>query len=254
MSDYGKFKKKWHVLFQMAPFLAAIIILKIIAHYGNFELLSLNALFTSLIAGTIFLIGFLTTGVISDYKESEKYPSEIAASLEALHDEAHIIMANKKSKEAGEFLAFHKALCHSIIGWFYRKERTASILSKIAEMNSHFAKLEAQTQPTFMGRMKSEQGALRKIVMRIDNIRDLSFIESAYAIVEALIFFMAIGLVLMRLEPFYESLFFASVVTFLSLYMLFLIRDLDNPFDYAENGESGSEISLKPIHDLIKRL
>jgi hypothetical protein len=31
-----------------------------------------------------------------------------------------------------------------------------------------------------------------------------------------------------------------------------LIKDLDNPFDYVENGESGTEISLKPIHDLIR--
>lgn len=32
--------------------------------------------------------------------------------------------------------------------------------------------------------------------------------------------------------------------------MFFLIKDLDNPFDYTHNGEGGTEISLKPIHDL----
>jgi hypothetical protein len=32
--------------------------------------------------------------------------------------------------------------------------------------------------------------------------------------------------------------------------MFYLIKDLDNPFDYSVNGESGTEISLKPIHDL----
>jgi hypothetical protein len=31
--------------------------------------------------------------------------------------------------------------------------------------------------------------------------------------------------------------------------MVFLIKDLDNPFDYSEKGESGTEISLKPLHD-----
>ena len=34
--------------------------------------------------------------------------------------------------------------------------------------------------------------------------------------------------------------------------MFLLIKDLDNPFDYAANGETGTEISLKPIHDFEK--
>jgi hypothetical protein len=33
--------------------------------------------------------------------------------------------------------------------------------------------------------------------------------------------------------------------------MLFLINDLDNPFDYRGHGETGTEISLKPLHDLL---
>jgi hypothetical protein len=31
--------------------------------------------------------------------------------------------------------------------------------------------------------------------------------------------------------------------------MFLLIKDLDNPFDYAGNGETGTEIPLKPIYD-----
>ena len=34
-------------------------------------------------------------------------------------------------------------------------------------------------------------------------------------------------------------------------YMFKQIKDLDNPFDYLNNGERGTEISLKPILDLI---
>jgi hypothetical protein len=58
----------------------------------------------------------------------------------------------------------------------------------------------------------------------------------------------------MKLEPFYEAIFFSLTVSFLLIYMIVLIKDLDNPFDYATNGESGSEVSLKPINDLITRV
>lgn len=32
--------------------------------------------------------------------------------------------------------------------------------------------------------------------------------------------------------------------------MFLLIKDLDNPFDFSIKGETGTEISLKPIHDI----
>jgi hypothetical protein len=36
--------------------------------------------------------------------------------------------------------------------------------------------------------------------------------------------------------------------------MVQLIKDLDNPFDYTTRGESGTEISLKPLHDLEREI
>ena len=41
---------------------------------------------------------------------------------------------------------------------------------------------------------------------------------------------------------------------FLISYMFFLIKDLDNPFDYSLLEETGTEISLKPIHEFEKVL
>jgi hypothetical protein len=55
--------------------------LKYLAYYFGYEVMELNALFTTLVAGTIFLLGFLISGVLSDYKESEKSPAEISATI-----------------------------------------------------------------------------------------------------------------------------------------------------------------------------
>lgn len=242
-SLYGK----WHILFKIAPFLISIFILKLIIHKLGFEIISLNALFTSLIAATTFLIGFLITGVISDYKEAEKIPGELASSLEVIYDEAYILDKNKKSKATKEFLEFHKNFMLSIEKWFFKKERTSSIMSKLSQMNDYFAEFENS-------RMKQEQSNIRKIVTRIHTIRETSFVQSAYAIVEALTFFLITGLLILKLEPFYESVFFSLVVSFLVLYMLYLIKDLDNPFEYDKYGENGTEVSLKPLNDLLKRL
>jgi len=245
--------QKWYLAFTIVPILLGILILKLLFHKFGLEFISLNALFTSLIAATTFLIGFLITGVISDYKESEKIPGDMAAGLESLYDEIYILDKNKSNQLTRSFLAFYGEFLESIVDWFYRKEKTKSILIKLHKMDDHFAGLESIIQPNFLARMKNEQGSIRKMVIRVDNIRDVSFVQSAYAIVEALAFFVIFGLLILKVEPFYEALFFTLLVSFLLVYMIFLIRDLDNPFDYSEHGENGTEVSIKPIRDLIDR-
>ena len=232
----------------------AIFLLKLLFHKFGFEFISLNALFTSLIAATIFLIGFLITGVISDYKESEKIPGDMAASLETIYDEAYILDKNKGNEKTKDFLIRYKDFLRSINGWFYRKEKTRTIIERLHQMNDYFSEFESLMQANFLARMKNEQSNLRKMVIRVDNIRDLSFIQSAYAIVETIAFFIIIGLLILKVEPFYEALFFTILVSFLLVYMILLIKDLDNPFDFSEHGENGTEVSIKPIHDLIERI
>ena len=247
--------QKWSLVLKIIPILVAVIILKLAAHAFGYEIITLNALYTSLVAGTIFLLGFLISGVLSDYKESEKIPSELSASIESLYDEAYTAQKGKNSKSAKNFITYQKSFVASLTDWFYKKERTGAILEKVRGMNDFFVELEKEgVQANYIIKMKNEQGNIRKIIMRAHAIRDTEFIASAYAIVEALAFFITAGLILIKIEPFYESLFFTTLVAFLVTYMIFLIRDLDNPFDYAANGESGTEISLKPLHELAASL
>jgi hypothetical protein len=242
--------QKWSIALKVLPIVILVIVLKFVSHKFGYEVMELNALFSSLIAGTIFLIGFLITGVLTDYKESEKLPSELVALLGNLYDDATTIHKGKNSVAAKNLLIFQSQFIISLKDWFYKKERTKSVLIKITSMNDYFIELEKEgVQANYIIKMKNEQNNLRKIIMRIDTIRDTEFVGSAYAIVEAMGFLTAFGLIIIKIEPFYASLFLTLFITFLISYMIFLIQDLDNPFDYATNGETGTEISLKPLHD-----
>lgn len=243
--------QKWSVAVKVMPIIFVVALLKLLSHNLGWEVMELNALFTSLVAGTIFLIGFLISGVLSDYKESEKIPNELTASFKSLFDDAYTIWKSKNSMAAKQFMEYEKDFLNSCMEWFYRKERTKNIQSKLTQMNDFFVELDKEgIQPAYIIRMKNEQNNIRKMLLRIDTIRDTDFIGSAYAIVEAMGVLTAIGLILIRIEPFYASLFFTLLVTFLIAYMVLLIMDLDNPFDYSAKGESGTEISLKPLNDL----
>jgi hypothetical protein len=243
-------RKKWSVALQILPLLAGILVLKLILHYSGWEVLSLNPLFTSIVAATTFLLGFLITGVLTDYKESEKIPGEMAASLAAISDEAICIQRSKKCPQAKALLEHIAGLADDIINWFHKKERSRILLQKISDMNEHFVELEPFTQANFLSRLKQEQSSLRRMVIRSHAIRETRFFLPAYAIAEALAFFLIIGMLILKLEPYWESIFFVMLVSFVVLYMIYLIKDLDNPFDYAGDYEESNEVSLKPLCDI----
>ena len=91
---------RWRLALKTIPFIVVIVLIKFAAHYFGYEFLTLNSLFTAIISANIFLIGFLISGVLVDYKESEKLPGDLAASMETMADEGLIIYKNKKSQEA----------------------------------------------------------------------------------------------------------------------------------------------------------
>ena len=154
-----------------------------------------------------------------------------------------------------EFINFQKDFSNSIIEWFYKKKNTEFLLNKINKMSDYLIELEQEgIQANFIIKMKNEQNNLRRILLRIETIRDTDFIGSAYAIVEAMGVIIVFGLIIIKIDPFYASLFMSLIISFLFTYMFSLIKDLDNPFDYSSNGENGTEISLKPIHNWNKSL
>jgi hypothetical protein len=64
-----------------------------------------------------------------------------------------------------------------------------------------------------------------------------------------------IALVLADFAAIGAELFLVCAITFLVAYLVLLIRDLDDPFEYDENGKRGSaEVSLVPLDRLERRM
>lgn len=244
---------KWRLAVRVLPLVALVVFGKVLAHYYEVEHLSLNSLFGALISANVFLIGFLISGVLGDYKESERLPGDLACSLEAIIDESEIVYLNNKSNVSVELMGHIKGLVDEIIAWFYKKERTSTLLKKITDLNPHFLALERHTQAGFILRMKNEQHNIRKMIVRIHTIRETDFNPSGYAVAEIMSVILSIGLVFTRIDPYYESVFFVMFVAFVQIYMVLLIRDLDNPFNYYGGEDLTEHVSLKPLYDLQRR-
>lgn len=247
-------QSRWRLAAKTVPFVVVVLVLKFIVHDLGFEFLTLNSLFTAVISANIFLIGFLISGTLVDYKESEKLPGDLSASLEAMADEGLIILTNKNSVDAKVFLRKLSGFNGMLIDWFYKKVRTEDLLGTLRSFNDDFLAFESQTQANFIVRMKQEQNAVRKMINRIHTIRETSFLGTGYAIVEIITSILVFGMVVVKMDPFYESVFFVSFVSFILIYMIFFIKDLDNPFGYAQKDSLVEEVSLKPLLDSRERL
>ena len=73
-----------HLLLKATIILVALIILKFGIDYLNLDVVSAGPIITAFVAGVIFTIAIIFTGTLTDYKESEKIPGELAASIKAL--------------------------------------------------------------------------------------------------------------------------------------------------------------------------
>jgi predicted membrane chloride channel (bestrophin family) len=247
-------QSKWKLAIWTVPFVLAIILFKSFIHFLGYEFLSLNSLFTAVISANVFLVGFLISGTLVDYKESEKIPGDIATSLETMADEGFIIFKNKKTEESKKYLNHLLDFSNSLINWFYKKEKTNVLMEKLFAFNNFFLVFENQTQANFIVRLKQEQNSLRKMINRVHAIRETSFLSTGYAIVEILTFLLIFGFIFIKVDPFYESIFFVSFVSFMLIYMIFFIKDLDNPFGYSQEDNMVEEVSLKLVLDARDRI
>lgn len=242
-----------YLLLRVSTLVAAVVAAKFFVHFLGWEIISINPLFSGIVAANVFLMGFLLSGVLSDFKESERLPGELSACLENLAQEVSGIKMAKPEANVGSCLTLLSQLSEDILSWFHKKHRTAELLDHVNELTPQFALIEQWTQATLVARLKQEQSNLRRTLIRIHTIRETSFVSSGYLLADLVTFLLCAGLILAKIEPFYESLFFVSVISYLMIYLLMLIRDLDNPFGYYERF-SGEDVSLKPLIDTVSRL
>ena len=71
-----------------------VVALKYVLHILGFEPVEQSSLHNGVISSVTFVIGFLLSATIADYKESERMPSEFAAQVENMYDDAASIYQN----------------------------------------------------------------------------------------------------------------------------------------------------------------
>jgi len=245
-------KFKFKLLLRTALFVALILAVKFLfVQYSILEFIQVSSMWSSLISATFFIYGFILSGILSDYKEAEKMPVEMVSNLETLNDECNAVYLDKKLK-IGLICKEHLIkVVDSLIGWLLHDKtgsRSHLVNVQISRMSRYIDELGMHLKDPVVNRLKQEKDNLRKNMLRTKVIRGTDFAISLYTTLELLIVFIIALLLFTKFVSPYEAYFYTGVFSFIQIFLLLYIRNMDNPFDYYDQNQTADEISLTPLN------
>ena len=229
---------------------------KIGVHFFGLERLSVNQLFSAMVASTIFLLGFLLNGVLTDFKESEKIPAELATSLQTLNLEIQAIQAYHPEAQIAAALAAVTGLGQSLLDWLKERISTEQMLACHAQTHAEVVRAAVQFKgdaSTLRGRLMQDLTVILAKVNRVQAIRDTTFVPLVYWMADIASVLLFAGLVMAKSENLSESVFFLAVISFIVILLLRLIDDIDNPFGLSD-GNSAENVSIELLEKAVERL
>jgi hypothetical protein len=109
-------------------------------------------------------------------------------------------------------------------------------------------------QAGFTTRLKSEQAAIRRTVIRMDTMRRTSYVAAGYLIAEVTAVLLLVFLVVTDFDDFQPTLWVSGLIAYLLFYVVGLIRDLDNPFEYRDGLPGAADVNLDVLERSEDRL
>ena len=248
--------KPFNVAITTLLYVLILLVVKFFIHRFKLEFLLINTLTGSAIAGGTFICSFLLSGLIADYKEAEKMPTEIRSSLENILEEAIMF---KKTKVDFELNKIKKSI-NLVIQNFYsgvshenNHMNLESCLKSIDDLSVNFLEMEKLgILPNYLVRLKTEQGYIRKCILRIYHIQRTQFLPSAYILAESIVFLIVFLLLFIKTEGSPESMILFGYISYMFIYITRLIRTIEQPFQ--EGDSSLDDVSLFLLHDFEKKL
>lgn len=222
------------------------------------ELSDITIIFT----GAFFVFGLLLAATMTDFKESEKIPGEIAANLEAIKDWIYLALRAPRigtsdlcKEELNSVFLRQEMLTitEGIISWIYSSGKDSTIIFPLIRKSNEIAYYFAErgVDKEAIKGIQENTNAMRKQLTRAYSISRNNFIKPAYTLLQSILFIVMSLLLITKFKTIVADYLVTSAITFLFCYLYLLISGLDDPFDVSD-GET--DVDLKPIDRFKQRL
>lgn len=232
--------------------------------YNDFNLNSLIEIsdISIVFTGAFFVVGLLLAATMTDFKESEKIPGEVAANIEAIKDWIFLALraprtgSSELSKEPLNTKYLRKEIIEitdGIIVWINSDEKDSKaifpLLRRFNEIAYYFA--ERGVDKEAVKGIQENTNAMRKQLTRAYSISRNNFIAPAYTLLKSILTVVFSLVLLTKFKTPTADYVVSFSVTFIFTYLYFLIVGLDDPFNISSGD---TEVDLKPIDRLKIRI
>jgi hypothetical protein len=247
---------KWRLMLGTLPYVLGVLALKVGAErlfnfVGVLEFTDVGMVLT----GGVFLIGFMLSGTLADFKEAEKIPAEIACQLEAIEETFVQASIGKAGVDVGAGRRAVLEAGEAVWLWLHRKVQQPEVFAAIGRLGDRIFDLDRAGAGPHASRAMRELHVLRRFVTRVGVISRTGFVAAGYALLEVLTAAILLMTVVARFKNALTEVVLVSFISLIFIYMVRMIRDIDDPFEYSEAGRVGStEVELFPVAEYLERL
>ena len=212
--------------------------------------MSTTPLASSIIGGGVFVMGLVVAGTLSDYRDAERAPTDIAASLYALLREAeamnHVWGKPDLTLLRNRLIAVVTNLRSDI-----NAGNTRDCQEAVEELSGSLLELEESDVPAnYIVRLRAEQASLRKATLRMYHIQREAFLPSAKAMITSLVLIILVMLMFTDMGGQLESLVTLGFLAFFFVYLLRILNVIDKPFKVGKE-RTDDDVSLFLLTEFV---
>jgi hypothetical protein len=239
------------LLVRTLPQVLALVAAKVLIEHLEWEFIDVSPLHTSIVAGAIFIVGLMLTGTMSDYKESERLPTDTAASIESIYREGVFVKERYPDFDLDRLAATLQQIPLTLRTDLL--ENGQETIAQVESLSESFLEMDRLgVPPNYITRIKQEQALIVRNVMRASYIQRIAFLPSAYTLVEIMLTLLITFLLFTRVATAATDAILLGFISLIFLYILGLLRVLDSPFRPSGVGlDDVSLYQLDAVHDVI---
>ena len=243
---------KWRLFLKVLPLTALFALAKVGVHTLGFEPWEFDSLTGSLFGASTFVLAFVLSGTLAAYNASEDMVVQFINAAESIDDINNYVARLQPGLETARLTSCLVDLLGQLTQWLANQVGLEMIEARLADLNQILADLRLNSGDSVVDRSLPELARMRILVNRMATNRDSDFLGPAYAMLEIFLVGAVVALLLIGAERFSENMVVSCFLFTSFTYLLLLIRDLDNPFQY--DGSSCVDVDLSILNSSRQRL
>jgi hypothetical protein len=240
----------YRVAIEVVVVVAVLVVIRAVLWGLGVEGMGVSPLASSIVAGGVFVMGLVVAGTLSDYRDAERAPTDLASGLYSILRECesiHAVWGTIGLETLRQRLVTVVANLRADI----TAGDTRDCQTAIEDLSQSFLEMENTDVPAnYIVRLRQEQAGLRKSLLRVYHIQREEFLPSALAMIVSLVVVILVVVMFTDMGGFAESLVTLGFLSFFFLYLLRLLNVINKPFKAGQE-RTDDDVSLFLLNEFV---